>query len=229
VVIDRLCARSIFLHTLRRDLRRQADNESCDFILADTVNRRVVLVHAKAWSDWRPFSASAVQEVCAQAQKNTALFSTYTLRKPDNFHLWDETHRFNGLSVAPRIRKSKYRDRNVCGQRSLRRCCTTRSPHVRSGLSWGTCYRRQPCSVIFKARTLSEVLQLNQLLQTTIAAAGSVSVSPRIFLCAVEQCLKSVDWLGKGRTFPGDRMKVPSKTGAANAGREGPTHAHCSF
>jgi transposase-like protein len=30
----------------------------------------------------------------------------------------------------------------------------------------------------------------------------------------VEQCLKSVDRLGKGRTFPGDRMKVPSKTGA---------------
>jgi hypothetical protein len=29
-----------------------------------------------------------------------------------------------------------------------------------------------------------------------------------------EQCLKSVDRLGKGRTFPGDRMKVPSKTGA---------------
>ena len=25
-----------------------------------------------------------------------------------------------------------------------------------------------------------------------------------------EQCLKSVDRLGKGRTFPGDRMKVPS-------------------
>ena len=29
-----------------------------------------------------------------------------------------------------------------------------------------------------------------------------------------EQCLKSVDRLGKGRTFPGDRIKVPSKTGA---------------
>ena len=28
-----------------------------------------------------------------------------------------------------------------------------------------------------------------------------------------EQCLKSVDRLGKGRTFPGDRVKVPSKTG----------------
>src|SRR6478736_3424377 len=29
------------------------------------------------------------------------------------------------------------------------------------------------------------------------------------------QCLKSVDRPGRGRTFPGDRMKVPSKTGAA--------------
>ena len=29
-----------------------------------------------------------------------------------------------------------------------------------------------------------------------------------------EQCLKSVDRPGKGRTFPGDRIKVPSKTGA---------------
>ena len=26
----------------------------------------------------------------------------------------------------------------------------------------------------------------------------------------MEQCLKSVDRPGKGRTFPGDRMKVPS-------------------
>jgi len=25
-----------------------------------------------------------------------------------------------------------------------------------------------------------------------------------------EQCLKSVDRLGRGRTFPGDRLKVPS-------------------
>jgi hypothetical protein len=27
---------------------------------------------------------------------------------------------------------------------------------------------------------------------------------------AGEQCLKPVDRLGKGRTFPGDRLKVPS-------------------
>ncbi|MDT5287714.1 MAG: hypothetical protein QOF88_2603, partial [Mycobacterium sp.] len=51
-------------------------NESCDFIIADGADRRVILVHAKASTDWRPYSASAVQEVCAQAQKNTALFST---------------------------------------------------------------------------------------------------------------------------------------------------------
>ena len=34
-------------------------------------------------------------------------------------------------------------------------------------------------------------------------------------IIVLEQCLKSVDRLGKGRTFPGDRMKVPSKTGVA--------------
>ena len=28
--------------------------------------------------------------------------------------------------------------------------------------------------------------------------------------CCDEQCLKSVDRLGKGRTFPGDRLKAPS-------------------
>ena len=35
-----------------------------------------------------------------------------------------------------------------------------------------------------------------------------------VLAVGMEQCLKSVDRLGKGRTFPGDRIKVPSKTGA---------------
>ena len=35
-------------------------------------------------------------------------------------------------------------------------------------------------------------------------AAGAAGASPE------EQCLKSVDRLGMGRTFPGDRLKVPS-------------------
>jgi hypothetical protein len=160
-------------------------NETCDFILADTVGRRVVLIHAKASSDWRPFSASAVQEVCAQAQKNTALFSTYSLRRPANIDLWDEPHRFHGLSVAKRIRKAGY-------SRAERVWSEELAPLLYNPLT----SQREIWIVLgnmFSATTLlsnlqspdpkSEVLQLNQLLQTTIAAAGSVGAKARIF-CA---------------------------------------------
>ena len=70
--------------------------ESADFIFADASNRRVVLVHAKASDKFREFSASVVQEVCAQAQKNMALFPTYSLQKPGNFNLWNRAHKFSG-------------------------------------------------------------------------------------------------------------------------------------
>jgi hypothetical protein len=83
------------------------NNESSDFIIGDAADRRVILVHAKASAIWRPYSASAVQEVCAQAQKNTALFSTYSLQKPSNFGLWSEPHRFGGLSISSRLRRTK--------------------------------------------------------------------------------------------------------------------------
>ncbi len=43
------------------------DAETADFILADEEHRRVVVVHAKASATWRPYSASAIQEICAQA------------------------------------------------------------------------------------------------------------------------------------------------------------------
>ncbi|MFP1155596.1 DEAD/DEAH box helicase [Mycobacterium sherrisii] len=162
----------------------KGDNESCDFILADAVSRRVVLVHAKASSDWRPFSASAVQEVCAQAQKNTALFSTYTLRRPANLNLWDTAHRFNGLAVANRIRKSGSPDAERVWTDELAPLLynplTSREIWIVLGhmLSAGTLLGN-----LQSPDPESEVLQLNQLLQTTIAAAGSVGAKARIF-CA---------------------------------------------
>lgn len=67
-------------------------------------------MHANASDKFREFSASAVQEVCAQAQKNMALFSTYSLQKPGNINLWNRAHKFSGdnrvkLTVRKRIRK----------------------------------------------------------------------------------------------------------------------------
>jgi len=162
--------------------------ESADFILADTLVRRVVLVHAKASSHFREFSASAVQEVCAQAQKNTSLFSTYSLQRPGNFDLWDRAHKFTGdnkvsLTIRKRIRKpltSKAKDAWDVLSVLLHNPLTTREIWLVLGnmLSAETFYKG-----LESDNPAPETLQLNHLLQTTIAAAGSVGAKTRIF-CA---------------------------------------------
>ena len=52
------------------------------------------------------------------------------------------------------------------------------------------------------------------LMMTVDTASHTMHNGVRCRRFTGEQCLKSVDRLGKGRTFPGDRMKVPGKTGA---------------
>jgi hypothetical protein len=162
--------------------------ESADFIFADASNRRVVLVHAKASKSFREFSASAVQEVCAQAQKNMALFSTYSLQKPGNFNLWNRAHKFSGdnkvkLIVQKRIRRPV--SETAAGAWStlnelLQNPLTTREIWLVLGnmLSAKTFY-----DSLLSDKPVPGTLQLNHLLQTTIAAAGSVGAKTRIF-CA---------------------------------------------
>ena len=164
--------------------------ETADFILADEgADRRVVLVHAKASDTYKKFSASAVQEVCAQAQKNTALFSTYSLREPPNLADWDKPHRFTGtgnakLEVASRLRRSTWRDGRAAWEGGL-------SPLLRNPLTskevWLVLGNMLSANALYTQLTkpdpLPESLQLNHLLQTTISAAASVSAKTRIF-CA---------------------------------------------
>jgi superfamily II DNA or RNA helicase len=162
------------------------DDESADFFLVDEVERRFVMVHAKASSKYRPYSASAVQEVCAQAQKNTALLSLFSLRKPPNLEIWDETHRFKGtksvsLSVSRRLRKPLGMSSTDAWARLeplLVNPLTSREVWLVLGS-------------MVSARTLAEnlqmedpppeALQLNHLLQTTIAAMQSAGAKTRIF------------------------------------------------
>lgn len=159
-------------------------DESADFILGDTVSRRVALIHAKASSKWKPLSASAVQEVCAQAQKNTALFSTYSLRKPPNLTRWDGAHRFDGSIVDQRIRKSRHSSAEDIWSNELapllHNPLTSREIWIVLGhmVSAGTLL-----SNLRSDNPEPEALQLNQLLQSTISAAGSVGAKVRIF-CA---------------------------------------------
>ncbi|MET4278494.1 MULTISPECIES: hypothetical protein [unclassified Bradyrhizobium] len=75
-------------HDELRDMFREPGTKALTFsrdILADLSIRRVVLVHAKASKSFRRYSASAVQEVCAQAQKNMALFFYLLLPKTREF------------------------------------------------------------------------------------------------------------------------------------------------
>jgi hypothetical protein len=164
------------------------NKESADFILADDVARRVVLVHAKASATFRKYSASAVQEVCAQAQKNTALFSTYSLQRPGNYRLWDKPHKFRGdhktnLVVNRRVRlpiSGTAADAWSTLSELLHNPLTNREIWLVLGnmLSAETFH-----TALKKRRPEPETLQLNHLLQTTIAAASSVGAKTRIF-CA---------------------------------------------
>jgi hypothetical protein len=163
-------------------------SETADFIFADIDKRRVILVHAKASSSFREYSASAVQEVCAQAQKNTSLFSTFSLQPPRNLKLWNGPHKFIGkgkvrLSVRNRIRKPKEaKAASVWADllEVLHNPLTEREIWLVLGnmLSAERFY-----SGLESEDPAPETLQLNHLLQTTIAAAGSVGAKTRIF-CA---------------------------------------------
>lgn len=80
--------------------------EVADFILADTNRDRVVFIHAKASSEKRPYSASALQAVCAQATKNINYLGMFNEQKPPNLKRWDRAWPDNrNPKVERRIRR----------------------------------------------------------------------------------------------------------------------------
>lgn len=162
--------------------------ESADFIFADAVDRRVVLIHAKASKKFREYSASALQDVCAQAQKNTSPFSTFALQRMGNYDQWNRPHKFSGdnkvsLTIKNRIRKpSGYKAKEAWEELSdlLHNPLTTREVW----LVLGNMLSAEHFDASLRSNDpATETLQLNHLLQTTIAAAASVGAKTRIF-CA---------------------------------------------
>ena len=65
------------------------DNETCDFIIGSVALKKVIFVHAKAYSHGRKRSASAFQEVFGQAIKNLSYLVPTEINSPPNLHLWD--------------------------------------------------------------------------------------------------------------------------------------------
>lgn len=156
--------------------------ECADFIIADTLGRRVVLIHGKASETWRPYSASALQEICAQAQKNTALFSSREPRMPPNITLWDKAHNFNNLSVAKRIRKPNRDTAERIWHDQLAPLLANPLTSREIWLVLGNMLSASEIIAQLKTdRPAAEVLQLTQLLHTTMEAARGVAANLRIF------------------------------------------------
>jgi hypothetical protein len=147
-----------------------------------------VLIHAKASKKFREYSASAVQEICAQAQKNTSPFSTFSLQRMGNYDQWNRPHKFTGdgkvsLTIKSRIRKpTGYKAKDAWGELSdlLHNPLTSRE----IWLVLGNMLSAEHFDAALRTNDPApEVLQLNHLLQTTIAAGASVGAKTRIF-CA---------------------------------------------
>jgi superfamily II DNA or RNA helicase len=79
--------------------------EIADFIGLDSANRRVVAIHAKAFSSAKRISASALQEVSAQALKNLGFLQPYPYGKPPNLNRWGGAWNGPAGRVSSRVRQ----------------------------------------------------------------------------------------------------------------------------
>lgn len=79
--------------------------EIADFIALDETNRRVIAIHAKAFSKAKPLSAGALHEISSQALKNLGYLQPYFVGEPKNLSRWDNQWRGPQGRVASRIRQ----------------------------------------------------------------------------------------------------------------------------
>ncbi|MEJ2305288.1 MAG: hypothetical protein P8Y14_27515, partial [Anaerolineales bacterium] len=81
--------------------------EIADFILADSRVNKVVFIHAKANRDRSPYSASKLQDVCAQATKNINYIGMYNEETPPGLNNWEGAWSHDHREVAHRIRRGE--------------------------------------------------------------------------------------------------------------------------
>lgn len=163
--------------------------ESGDFIIVDEERWRVAYVHAKASKKFAPRSASAIQEVCAQAQKNLWPFAMFSLLDPPNLQRWrGKTHKFKGsgnvmLEMKDRIRKPIGLDGDEAWAR-LRKLLLHPQTDREVWLVLGNMMSASELEQgLQKTPPTSECVQTQHLLDTTIGAAGQLNAKLRVF-CA---------------------------------------------
>jgi hypothetical protein len=79
--------------------------EIADFIALDETNRRVIAIHAKAFSTAKPRSAGALHEISSQALKNLGYLQPYFVGEPKNLSRWNNQWQGPQGRVTSRIRR----------------------------------------------------------------------------------------------------------------------------
>jgi len=170
--------------------------EVADFIFADPPNRvgrRVVFVHAKgskfvsteAKYRYRPYSASALSEVCAQAIKNIRYLSMFNELLPPNLDSWGKAWSVPEVAgtVLRRIRRSPvgHEDPLALWQLLMRRI-TDPSTYREVWLFLGMTLSKSELERQLRLeKPAPEAIQALVLLHGTMAAVGSIDAKLRVF------------------------------------------------
>lgn len=154
--------------------------EIADFIAVDQPGRRVVAIHAKAFSSAKPLSASALHEVSAQALKNLGYFQPYFVGDPKNLSRWNRPWKASQGTVDTRIRVGGVKG----GAAWTRVREVLRDPQatreiwllIGSGLSLASLEAERS-----KQTPAAEVVQILYSLQATWASVSAVGARLRVF------------------------------------------------
>jgi hypothetical protein len=153
--------------------------EIADFIGLDSASRRVVAIHAKAFSASKPLSASALQEVSAQALKNLGFLQPYPYGTPPNLRRWNGPWRSRAGTVKSRIRRGSGTPTELWRQfrEALVDPQATREVWLMLGQGPSQMRLRQGSR---KAQPKAEVIQMLFSLQATWGAVSSVGARLRV-------------------------------------------------
>lgn len=154
-------------------------NEICDFIAVDTDKPAVYFIHAK--HERARLSATALQGVCSQVQKNLSYLNPWTSQMPPNVSLWNQRWTDGKAGeVHERIRTGTPDAEQAWAavQSCLRDPSASREVWIvlGGGLNLSALESERA-----KDRPLPQVVQIMYLLQSTWTAVQSVGARLRLF------------------------------------------------
>ncbi|MFC1879095.1 hypothetical protein ACFLZW_04210, partial [Chloroflexota bacterium] len=156
--------------------------EIADFILADSTYNKVIFIHAKANSRRRPYSASVLQDVCAQATKNINYLGMFNEELPPNLGNWDNPWRSSGTVVNERKRRVEGELESIELWNRIRTIIKHPLAEREVWLFLGQILSKQQFEEGLARETpVSEALQGALLLHATMTNVASVGAKLRVF------------------------------------------------